>query len=591
MNQARDTQPEPRPHTRTERLAVVVITVALAAVFIVLVAPRYLFGGDPDHYVGLARSLAGGEGYVINGHPETKFPPGYPVILAPAAQLFGGSFLAIARWAALLAALAFPAAYFMLRRRGEPFAVLLALASVASVPFVIVATGNPMSEPFFIVCAMLLIAWADDWERDSRRSWSSLFAGAGLVFAVVATRMVGAAAVSAAALIVIWRLVTRRFTIRDLLPLAAGVAFLASWLAWTSAHTRPSATAGPESGYVRLLLLADPEQPDLGRASVAQIATRIATNAVKQAAHAGELLTQIPWLKPTWYSPVALLIALVVAGWWRHLRSGGAFGALYFASYLAIMLVWPFDEGGRFLVPLAPLLLLYAVQGVRLVSQSLVEEKKDVRRAGIVMSAVALAGALAWPWVTGAARSTQDVMSIAVWIAVLAALLAGYRWVIAAAAAVKKLDMRIIGTAALLTYVAAGALVAGPTVWAFREGRLPPLSTESALEKASVWISANAPAESVIQSTWPERVNFATGRRGVLLPVTASRDVLRQSAEREGANFVVVLADPPFPYVAPSDSIRFHILQTVFPDRWVLAADLGRARVYALRPGGSTSVR
>jgi hypothetical protein len=44
--------------------------------------------------VSLGESLARGDGYLFNGEPHTFVPPGYPLILAGAAHLFGKSFLA-----------------------------------------------------------------------------------------------------------------------------------------------------------------------------------------------------------------------------------------------------------------------------------------------------------------------------------------------------------------------------------------------------------------------------------------------------------------------------------------------------------------
>ena len=90
---------------------IVAVTVALAIVFAWLTAPHYLFNTDPARYVALARSLAVGDGYHFFGQPERAFPPGLPLVLMPATLLPGDSFATMARWAAMLGALVFPAAY------------------------------------------------------------------------------------------------------------------------------------------------------------------------------------------------------------------------------------------------------------------------------------------------------------------------------------------------------------------------------------------------------------------------------------------------------------------------------------------------
>ena len=38
---------------------------------------------DPDNYLPLARALAEGRGFVINGRPTAYRPPLYPIVLAP----------------------------------------------------------------------------------------------------------------------------------------------------------------------------------------------------------------------------------------------------------------------------------------------------------------------------------------------------------------------------------------------------------------------------------------------------------------------------------------------------------------------------
>ena len=44
---------------------------------------------DPDHYLILARSLAGGQGFALNGRPTAYRPPLYPLMLAPVAAICG----------------------------------------------------------------------------------------------------------------------------------------------------------------------------------------------------------------------------------------------------------------------------------------------------------------------------------------------------------------------------------------------------------------------------------------------------------------------------------------------------------------------
>lgn len=71
---------------------------------------------DAALYVALGESLARGEGYLFNGEPHTFVPPGYPLILAGVAHLFGNSFLAYRILMAIMGLLAAVAGYLFVRR-------------------------------------------------------------------------------------------------------------------------------------------------------------------------------------------------------------------------------------------------------------------------------------------------------------------------------------------------------------------------------------------------------------------------------------------------------------------------------------------
>jgi len=63
----------------------------------------------------------------------------------------------------------------------------------------------------------------------------------------------------------------------------------------------------------------------------------------------------------SWRHPMAvvyLVFALWLArGWWLFLKQSGDLLAIAFPFYLGLHIVWPFDQGGRFLVPMSALLM------------------------------------------------------------------------------------------------------------------------------------------------------------------------------------------------------------------------------------------
>jgi 4-amino-4-deoxy-L-arabinose transferase-like glycosyltransferase len=66
--------------------AVVVLGIVLRAAAMVRGAGAF---DDPDNYLPLARTVAAGEGFSLNGHPTAYRPPLYPLLLAPSIWVSG----------------------------------------------------------------------------------------------------------------------------------------------------------------------------------------------------------------------------------------------------------------------------------------------------------------------------------------------------------------------------------------------------------------------------------------------------------------------------------------------------------------------
>ena len=81
------------PDTRRILTAILLVGLALRVAVALLFTPP-LFSDDLD-YVALGNSLAHGDGYVIEGHPTTYRPPGYPVLLSCFFRVFGDSLVPV----------------------------------------------------------------------------------------------------------------------------------------------------------------------------------------------------------------------------------------------------------------------------------------------------------------------------------------------------------------------------------------------------------------------------------------------------------------------------------------------------------------
>ena len=277
---------------------------------------------------------------------------------------------------------------------------------------------------------------------------------------------------------------------------------------------------------------------------------------------------QIPWIKPVWYSPLTLVpFGLIAVGWWQDAKIARGLAAPYFVFYLAIILLWPFDEGTRFLIPISPLLWLYVFSGAAAVVDSIRQRRRWPTLAVRTLSAIALAGSLVSILAQQDHASRQDVGAVIVWTALLGVMVTirpGFALQVLAATPKRAATWIPLATT---LYVLIGVTRVAPTAWAAVTGAPPSEPTALALSRAAEWVNTNTSPCAVIQSTLPDRMNFATGRKSVIFPVASSQDALRQVTERFTPNYLIVLDSTRYPYFSPSDQQRLAMMQSLFPGR------------------------
>ena len=281
---------------------------------------------------------------------EAFYPPLFPLVLALA-----GAAHDIA-WAhaltALLLAAAIPLVYVLgVRWLEDRRAAAAAAFCVVLLPSLWINAKGILSEPLFclLLMAMLYVLEAGMHDRGGKWKLAALMAAMALT-RTVALPMIGAYG--------LWAL-TRRAAplaarVRTMVPILAAVVAYAAWVL-----LRPAATT---DNYVRIALNHGSEF--LG-AKTPWIA--IGESLLRQAnagaeGWVGSLL--VYWVEGR---PVRLILAgvvgcLAIVGLVQRLFAGKA-DSWMLAAYLAVFLIWPFyDQMGRFLFPVLPVLVLYAFQ-------------------------------------------------------------------------------------------------------------------------------------------------------------------------------------------------------------------------------------
>ena len=498
------------------------VSAALVVLHILLCAalfdPKIHTGGDSVTYVLLAESLlTPGDGYALSidpGPPQahTKCPPGYPAMLAPLVAAFGRNFVLLKLLSVVLTAASVLVFCRYARRGREPLPwFFLALAFSVS-PGVIDYSRWMLSEAPFLFFTLLAL-WQLDEDRAGKDIGRPFWLGLGAAVAGFYVRSIGALLLAAASLSYLARREWRKFFVHG----ALGAGLTVPWL------VRNRLASDSATPYLEEFLLSNVYEPEAGYLGFVGMVERFLDNAVLYGTR--ELPRALAGSDTAWAaSPPVVLLAvlvcvLVLFGLARALRRRPAAPELYFAfTCVAIMLFQSSVNDVRYLVPLIPLVMVYASDAA----------------AALARASRGFLPSLFPACVTGA----------------LAALALGAQTV------------RIPTNADMIARYHAGDRYAGyhPAWGTFFD--------------AAEWLDSNAPADATVTVRKPRLFNALADRRALIYPFSSDADsVLRVVRETD---YVVI--DALFPstrrYLLPalqSGPDDFDLVhQTREPVTWIL---------------------
>ena len=336
--------------------------------------PKLSLSGDNTEFITLARSLAQGEGLVHlndpNPQPATKYPFGFPLLLAPVELLFPGEWTPMKAWVLLLFSVGMGMLYLLMRDRmgALPSIAVVGLSLTAGQsylttdasghhfgPLLLHFSHQVMSEaPFLTVSLAALWLLQRGVQREGIRGNRELLAGFGLAVFAYYIRSVGITLLGA----IIVYLFLQRDIRRGLIFSAAS---LLAWLPWTLRNR----AVGGGGVYFQQLIQVNPYYPDQGLLDVVGFFGRLTGNG------AAYLNVELPRLLWPFFSgdgafgPVSVFIILLAAyTLMQALRfRRDVLLVLYTAFTIGVALLW-FWVDARFLFGVVPLFIYFAVRAV-----------------------------------------------------------------------------------------------------------------------------------------------------------------------------------------------------------------------------------
>lgn len=318
--------------------------------------PRF----DETGYLILAKSLTDGRGYCEIDQPDAPehahFPPGWPVVLSIAWKIIPPGVISPTHTSHMLSVIFWLISTLLFirwfRQVSPEFATPLGLALTFNWLWIRVA-GELRSESLFIALSAIVFVMMNVKKPSRPRSHNALL---GMVIGLsILSRQVGVALGAA----VFVEFVCRKEPRKAMASVVISALFVLPWVVWQWSV----------GGGTQAELLAKDGQ---SRGFIERLADQsiFYTRRLPDSLFGPYIETVTVFMSSPAMAFVATLIAAVfciicIAGFIKLAKSPVTrFSAIYFGISLSILIVWPFTEAGRFLIPLIPILSLAFANGL-----------------------------------------------------------------------------------------------------------------------------------------------------------------------------------------------------------------------------------
>ena len=325
--------------------------------------------GDNAQFINLGRSLADGHGLseTIEGEPipHTKYPFGFPLLLAITHILFPGNLIALKSLVVLLYAISIPLTYLLIRRFATPPMALGVSALCLASPPLLDYSHQVMSEiPFLLFSFLALLLLHRAHSGSSTKDTKDTKGGKAFLFRISSCPswiLLAIIAISAA------------YYIRSagIILIGTGIIFFALHKKWKETgliaagslllalpyQIRNASLGG--TPYIKQLLSINPYRPEEGALTFTALIERIIANLDLYG------LQIIPYIFLPSFIDTNYFVGLVFSGLLLYVLITGLIKRhlliVYLTCYLGLYILWPdMWSDTRFLIPVIPI-LFYAI--------------------------------------------------------------------------------------------------------------------------------------------------------------------------------------------------------------------------------------
>lgn len=330
-----------------------------------IVVPYWKISHDSAIYISLASALAHGEGYTYMGYPYTKYTPGFPLILMPIELLFGHNYL-LMRWLIVLCAIGSVGMSYLLMRRiaSDDIACVVSIATAASYAMFYNATYIASDLPYMFISLTSLYAIIHYRQHLSKRN---AFLTIMLILTASSIRPIGFTLALATAMTILLDKPVQPTSKRLWHAIAVVVAVVLVMGLWAGRNAIVKTHSPPEMrvrDLDREFFRVNPKDIHSRTIGLTDLLNRIRKNLADDGYLTADILTARQGSNPPY---VYLLSAMCLLGWGIGLFRQRSVLEYYTFFYGCVFLLWPYNLGERFLIPILPMIFYYTLQPLVLV--------------------------------------------------------------------------------------------------------------------------------------------------------------------------------------------------------------------------------